>query len=59
MQRRRGGIEATVIRDRVPGEQLFQFRFISGNVDKAAPFELLPDVGKGGIVVLGLEVVYV
>ncbi|MCY1218686.1 hypothetical protein D9M72_306350 [compost metagenome] len=52
-----GWIEPAVIGDRVPGEQLFQFHFISGYVDQAAPVELLPDVGKGRIVLLGLEII--
>ena len=55
VQARRGRIEAAVIRDRVAGEQLFELRLIRGDVDKAAPFQLLPDIGKAGVVLLGIE----
>ena len=53
VQARRGGIEAAVIRDGVAGEELFQLRLVGGDVDKAAPLQLLPDIGEAGVVLLG------
>ena len=55
VQARRGRIEAAVIRHGVAGEELFELRLIRGDVDKAAPFQLLPDIGKAGVVLLGIE----
>jgi hypothetical protein len=51
------GIEPAVIRDRVPREEFLQFHLIGGHVDKSAPFELLPNIGEAGVVLLGFEVV--
>ena len=55
VQARRGRVEAAVIRDRSAGEELFELRLIRGDVDKAAQFQLLPDIGEAGVVLLGIE----
>ena len=52
-----GGIEAAIVRDRSAGEELFQLCFVGGDVDQATPLKLLPDVGKGGVVLLRFEAV--
>jgi hypothetical protein len=57
VQARCRGVEPAVIRDRVSGEEFLQFHLVGGDVDEAAPFELLPDVGEAGVVLLGFEVV--
>ncbi len=57
VQARRGGVESAVIGDGVTGEELFQFLFIGGDVDQSAPLQLLPDIGEGGVVLLGFEIV--
>ena len=55
VQARRRRIEAAVIRHGVTGEELLELRLIRGDVDKAAPFQLLPDIGEAGVVLLGIE----
>ena len=57
VEARRGGIEPAIVRNRPAGEEFFKLCLVGGHVDQATPFQLLPYVGKSGVVLLRFEAV--